>query len=241
VSFAIEPIQLPIVPLNWFRSHSLRTTTACKHAALCGAPSLCSVAAQSSSQTLEVRELAELRRQRAAQAVSPQCPATARQIGSNRGSGGADHATCSTRTTPPYVGAHTPVRRGGAHRNVSFAIEPIQLPILPLNWLCWQSLHTTTACKHAALCGAPSLCSVAAQSSSQTLEVVSLPSSVGSVPRRPLPPSALPQRVRLDRVEAPLGDHTTCSTYYQRRHVGSTRMGVELAEPSPTASIAPVL
>jgi hypothetical protein len=86
MSFDIEPIQLPIVPLNWLSLQSLQTTAACKHAALCGLPWLCSVAAQSSSQTLEVRELAELRRQRAAQAVAPQCPATARRIGSNRGS-----------------------------------------------------------------------------------------------------------------------------------------------------------
>ncbi len=112
MSFAIAPIQPPIVPLSLLSLQSLQTTAACKHAALRGLPWLCSVAAQSSSQTLEVRELAELRRQHAAQAVAPQCPATARQIGSNRGSGGADHSTCSTRTTPPYVGAPTPVRRG---------------------------------------------------------------------------------------------------------------------------------
>ncbi len=87
MSFAIAPIQLPIVPLNLLCWQSLQTTAACKHAALRGPPWLCPVAAQSSSQTLEVRELAELRRQRAAQAVAPQCPATtARRIGSNRGS-----------------------------------------------------------------------------------------------------------------------------------------------------------
>ncbi len=107
-SFDIEPIQPPIVPLKLFRSHSLRTTTACKHAALRGPLWLCSVAAQSSSQSLEVRELAELRRQRAAQAGHRKSPATAR-VGSNRGSGGADHTTCSTRTTPHYASVHPTV------------------------------------------------------------------------------------------------------------------------------------
>jgi hypothetical protein len=100
VSFDIEPIQLPIVPLKWLCWQSLQTTTACKHAALRGLPWLCSVAAQSSSQTLKVRELAELRRQRAAQAVAPQCPATARRIGLDRIEAPlGDHTTCSTGTT----------------------------------------------------------------------------------------------------------------------------------------------
>ncbi len=38
----------------------------------------CAAAAQSDAQTLEVRELAELRRQRAVEAVRPHAPATAR-------------------------------------------------------------------------------------------------------------------------------------------------------------------
>ena len=35
-SFAIEPIQLPIVPLSLFKLAELRIPTACKHAALHG-------------------------------------------------------------------------------------------------------------------------------------------------------------------------------------------------------------
>ena len=31
----------------------------------------------------------------------------------------------------------------GPYRNVSFAIEPIQLPIVPLNWFWLHWLHTT--------------------------------------------------------------------------------------------------
>ncbi len=79
VSFAIEPIQLPIVPLSLFWLHSLHTTAS---AQACGADrsanGCAAAAAQSGAQTLEVRELAELRRQRAVQVIHPHVPVTAR-------------------------------------------------------------------------------------------------------------------------------------------------------------------
>ncbi len=61
------------------------------------------------AQQLEVREVAELRRQRAVQVVPPQVPATAR-VGSGRGFGGADNTSCST----PYYPAHLVCKRGMA-------------------------------------------------------------------------------------------------------------------------------
>jgi hypothetical protein len=77
VSFAIEPIQPPIVPLRWFSLKYLRTTAPRKRGADRSADGY-AAAAQSGAQSLEVRELAELRRQRAVQAIRPQVPATAR-------------------------------------------------------------------------------------------------------------------------------------------------------------------
>ena len=91
VSFAIEPIQLPIVPLNLFSLHELRTTAARRRGSAAG----CAAAAQSRAQKLEVRELAELRRQRAVQVVPLKVPAAA-YVGSDRGVGGTDHTMCST-------------------------------------------------------------------------------------------------------------------------------------------------
>jgi hypothetical protein len=68
VSCAIEPIQLPIVPLSLFSPQSLHTTAARKRAAPTGPPM---AAAQRCAQKIEVRELAELRRQRAVQLICP--------------------------------------------------------------------------------------------------------------------------------------------------------------------------
>ena len=83
VSFAIVPIQLPIVPPNLFCSHPLHTNAARKRAAPTDPPWLRAAAAQCGAQTLQVRQLAELRRQRAIQAVPFKAPATARgRIGS---------------------------------------------------------------------------------------------------------------------------------------------------------------
>ncbi len=77
-SFAIEPIQLPIVPLSLFWLQRLHTTEARKRAASTGPANGCAAAAQSGAQMLEVRELAELRRQRAVQLIRLQSPAAAR-------------------------------------------------------------------------------------------------------------------------------------------------------------------
>jgi hypothetical protein len=75
VSFDTEPIQLPIVPLNLFSELPLRITAARKRAATRYGRA---AAAHIGAQMLEVRELAELRRQRAVQAVAPHVPAIAR-------------------------------------------------------------------------------------------------------------------------------------------------------------------
>ncbi len=78
VSFAIEPIQPPIVPLSWFSPQALRTTAGVWSARRRPVPPMgCAAAAQSGAQTLEVRELAELRRQRAVQVIPPHVPAPA--------------------------------------------------------------------------------------------------------------------------------------------------------------------
>ena len=81
MSFAIEPIQPPIVPLSLFCSQSLRTTASASARRRTGpADGLRGNggAGPAGAQILEVRELAELRRQRAVQVISPKAPATAR-------------------------------------------------------------------------------------------------------------------------------------------------------------------
>ena len=76
VSFAIEPIQPPIVPLSMFSPQSLHTTAGVRARRRPVPPMGCAAtAAQGGAQSLEVRELAELRRQRAVQVIRPQCPA----------------------------------------------------------------------------------------------------------------------------------------------------------------------
>ncbi len=78
MSFAIEPIQLPIVPLSLLSLHSLRTTAGASARRRRPVPSMgCAAAAQNGAQSLEVRELAELRRQRAIHVIRRKCPATA--------------------------------------------------------------------------------------------------------------------------------------------------------------------
>ena len=74
VSFVIEPIQPPIVPMSLFWLHPLHTSAAHTRGADRSANG-CAAAAQSGAQTLEVCELAALRRQRAVQAVIPHAPA----------------------------------------------------------------------------------------------------------------------------------------------------------------------
>ncbi len=76
MSFAIELIQLPIVPVRLFCPMWLRTTAAHKRAG--PTPWLRATAAHIGAQTLEVCKLADLRRQRAVQAVVPHAPAIAR-------------------------------------------------------------------------------------------------------------------------------------------------------------------
>ena len=50
---------------------------------------------------------------------------------------------------PVAITSSTPARaESGAYRKTSFAIEPIQLPIVPLSLFWLQSLHTATARKH---------------------------------------------------------------------------------------------
>ncbi len=73
MSFTIEPIQPPIVPLSLLKLHSLHNAAPRKRGADRSA-----IAVRRDAQTLEVRELAELRRQRAVQAVVPEAPVTAR-------------------------------------------------------------------------------------------------------------------------------------------------------------------
>jgi hypothetical protein len=80
VSFVIEPIQPPIVPMSLFWLHPLHTSAAHTRGADRSADGCAAAAAQSGAQTLEVRELAELRRQRAVQAVIPHAPASARAV-----------------------------------------------------------------------------------------------------------------------------------------------------------------
>ncbi len=58
---------------------SLRPTAARERAAPTGPPMGCAAAAQSGAQLLEVRELAELRRQRAVEVIRPHVPAPAPQ------------------------------------------------------------------------------------------------------------------------------------------------------------------
>ncbi len=56
------------------------------------------------------------------------------------------------------ITSSTPLPGGkerGAHSIVSFAIEPIQLPIVPLSLFSAPKLHTTAARKHAAPTGPP--------------------------------------------------------------------------------------
>jgi hypothetical protein len=79
VSFAIEPIQLPIVPLSLFSPQSLRTTAARERGADRSRRWAVAAAAQRGAQQLEVRELAELRRQRAVEVIRIQVPARAPQ------------------------------------------------------------------------------------------------------------------------------------------------------------------
>ena len=81
MSFATEPIQLPIVPLSVFSLHALRTNLSSKRQQLLSTGADRSARRRrraGSAQTLEIRELAELRRQRAVQAIRPDAPATTR-------------------------------------------------------------------------------------------------------------------------------------------------------------------
>jgi hypothetical protein len=137
-------------------------------------------ATQSGAQLLEVRELAELRRQRAIQDIVPKAPAVARSVaqypvviklrvsqtappqgtavprsseypgyyqgvgGTGKGGGGGfgkklDLAPAALiyGTAVPHSAITSsnprPAAGRGAHSIVSFAIEPIQLPIVPLS------------------------------------------------------------------------------------------------------------
>ncbi len=70
--------QPPIVPLSLFVPQSLRTTAgACARRRPVPPMGCAATAAQGRAQSLEVRELAELRRQRAVQVVPPHAPASA--------------------------------------------------------------------------------------------------------------------------------------------------------------------
>jgi len=86
---------------------------------------------------------------------------------------------------------------------MSFASEPIQLPIVPLSLFSPHSLHTAAARKRGADCGADrSATAVRRRAAHRRSRSVSLPSSTGSVPSRPLSPSALPPRAVLRVVSA---------------------------------------
>ncbi len=91
----------------------------------------------------------------------------------------------------PHQYASTAIE--GRYSEVSFAIEPIQLPIVPLNLLSLQSLHTTAVRERGADRSANG-CAAAAHRASRS---VSLPSSAGSVPSRLFVPMLLSPRAVL--------------------------------------------
>jgi hypothetical protein len=97
----------------------------------------------------------------------------------------------------------------GAYSHVSFAIEPIQPPIVPLSLFSLQSLHTSAARERGpdrSRRWAAARWRSAAHSSSRS---VSLPSSAGSVPSRLFTATFLPARAVLRgtpwRVPVPSG------------------------------------
>jgi hypothetical protein len=128
VSFAIEPIQPPILPLSLLCPQSLRTTAAHTRGADRSANGC---TAQSGVQILEVRELAELRRQLAVQVIPPYIPASAH--------GTARHPAASTSRVPdgatpftaplcPPRGLEYAYRCPSRHRPLRLASSPTAVP-----------------------------------------------------------------------------------------------------------------
>jgi hypothetical protein len=244
-SFAIEPIQPPIVPLRLLCSEYLHTTAAHTRVADRSANDCAAAAAQSGAQILEVRQLAKLRRQRAVQVIPCHIPANAHarypvvstcpltvpkllHMVLLRGTRarvpheypmvplhsqhrcahredsstptGARAGTARSPSRPPRpqyprlppstarsilvvldvprspvaLPAPTPVAESGGYRKVSFVIEPIQPPIVPVNSFSLQSLHTSAAHTRGADRSANGCAAAAAQSGAQKLEVCEL-------------------------------------------------------------------
>jgi hypothetical protein len=126
-------------------------------------------------------------------------PSTARGIPYSTG---VPRSTVGIPTPAPQCagGARRPrpVGAEGAYSEESFAIEPIQPPIVPLSLFSPQSLRTTAARKRAAPTGPPMAARRRRRAAHKSSRSVSLPSSAGSVPSRLflqnfLPPRAVPR------------------------------------------------